>query len=413
MRLEVCQITAAGARRTTLQTTAREFYEKVRAAGWTRTPDPRDAPNEASLRFRKDETDCLFNVYQGILLGTESEIAVSNALPRERGEDMYRRSLPLIGTTVVLLVGLSTEVMGQARSMELADLGREVGLSSPAISPDGGQVVVIRSIANYEDNRFDRSLVLIDVTNGTERPLTPGRRRVSSPQWSPSGDQLAFVDTVEDEEAQIYLMPMTGGEAVRITNVERGVLSYAWRPDGGGFGFTTRDAAEQREGEERHNKSFEVGDNVYLAQSAPTSAHIWLVGTDGGEPERLTSGEWSVTGFAWAPDGQAVSYARQPRPHTGEELNGALAVLDLGTGDEREVYRGATAFGASGARFSPEEPTGRLAALRRPVGVGTRSHADERLGAASRGGLSACGSGCSRSHLLYCREPHGRRRLYW
>jgi hypothetical protein len=89
MRLEVCQITAAGARRTTLQTTAREFYEKVRAAGWTRTPDPRDAPNEASLRFRKDETDCLFNVYQGILLGTESEIAVSNALPRERGEDMY------------------------------------------------------------------------------------------------------------------------------------------------------------------------------------------------------------------------------------------------------------------------------------------------------------------------------------
>jgi dipeptidyl aminopeptidase/acylaminoacyl peptidase len=249
--------------------------------------------------------------------------------------------------------------------MELADLGREVGLSSPAISPDGGQVVVIRSIANYEDNRFDRSLVLIDVTNGTERPLTPGRRRVSSPQWSPSGDQLAFVDTVEDEEAQIYLMPMTGGEAVRITNVERGVLSYAWRPDGGGFGFTTRDAAEQREGEERHNKSFEVGDNVYLAQSAPTSAHIWLVGTDGGEPERLTSGEWSVTGFAWAPDGQAVSYARQPRPHTGEELNGALAVLDLGTGDEREVYRGATAFGASGARFSPD---GELLAFGRSSG---------------------------------------------
>lgn len=88
-RLEVCQITAAGVRRTTLQTTAREFYEKVREAGWTRTPDPRDAPNEASLRFRMAETDCLFNVYQGILLGTESEIAVSNALVRQRGEDMY------------------------------------------------------------------------------------------------------------------------------------------------------------------------------------------------------------------------------------------------------------------------------------------------------------------------------------
>jgi dipeptidyl aminopeptidase/acylaminoacyl peptidase len=238
--------------------------------------------------------------------------------------------------------------------MELADLGREVGLSSPAISPDGSRVAVIKSNANFEENRFDRSLLLIEVTNRTERLLTPGRRRVSSPQWSPSGDRLAFLDTVDEGEAQIYVIPMTAGEAKRVTNVERGVRSYAWRPDGEALAFTTTDAAEEREGEERHNKSFEVGDNVYLAQSAPTSTHIWLVAADGGEPERLTSGEWSVTGFVWAPDGRAVAYARQPRPHTGEELNGALAVLDLTTGGEREVYRGATAFGAGSARFSPD-----------------------------------------------------------
>ncbi len=67
-RLQVCQVTAAGVRRTTIQAAARVLYEKVREAGWTRTPDPRDAPNEASLRFRMGETDCLFNVYQGILL---------------------------------------------------------------------------------------------------------------------------------------------------------------------------------------------------------------------------------------------------------------------------------------------------------------------------------------------------------
>ena len=267
-----------------------------------------------------------------------------------------RRSLPLMlaGMTVALLAVFSGDATAQTRRMELADLGREVGLSSPAISPDGSRVAVIRSNANYEENRFDRSLLLIEVENGTERLLTPGRRRVSSPQWSPSGNRLAFLDTVDDGKTQIYVMPMTAGEAKRVTNVERGVRSYAWRPDGEALAFTMTDAAEEREGEERHNKSFEVGDNVYLAQSAPTSAHIWLVAADGGEPERLTSGEWSVTGFAWAPDGHALAYARQPRPHTGEELNGALAVLDLTTGSEREVYRGATAFGAGGARFSPD-----------------------------------------------------------
>jgi len=88
-RLKGCQVTAAGVRQTPIQTAARVFYEKVREAGWTRTPDPRDAPNEASLRFRMGETDCLFNVYQGILLGTDSEIAVTSALGMQRGEAAY------------------------------------------------------------------------------------------------------------------------------------------------------------------------------------------------------------------------------------------------------------------------------------------------------------------------------------
>ena len=68
---------------------ARVFYEKVRGAGWTRTPDPRDSPNEASLRFRLGETDCLFNVYQGILLGTDSEIEVTNAVETRPGDELY------------------------------------------------------------------------------------------------------------------------------------------------------------------------------------------------------------------------------------------------------------------------------------------------------------------------------------
>ncbi len=88
-RLAACRISAPGTRRTTIAVAARVFFEKVRAGGWTRTPDPRDAPNEASLRFRLGETDCLFDVYQGILLGTDSEIEVTNAVERQPGEELY------------------------------------------------------------------------------------------------------------------------------------------------------------------------------------------------------------------------------------------------------------------------------------------------------------------------------------
>lgn len=88
-RLPACRITAAGVRRSSLRVAARMFYDELRAAGWTRTPNPRDSPNESSLRMRHGQVDCLFNVYQGILLGTEAEIAVTNAVAKQPGEEFY------------------------------------------------------------------------------------------------------------------------------------------------------------------------------------------------------------------------------------------------------------------------------------------------------------------------------------
>ena len=84
-----CRITAAGLTARRLADETALFYERLRAAGWTRTPDPRDAPNEASLRFRLAGTDCLFNFYSGTTLATEAEIAVNNAVAPGRGQQRY------------------------------------------------------------------------------------------------------------------------------------------------------------------------------------------------------------------------------------------------------------------------------------------------------------------------------------
>lgn len=84
-----CRVTAAGVTRRPLATEARAFYDALRADGWTRTPDPRDAPNEASLRFRRGATDCLFNVYGDGLLFTDAEMRVGDARVPGAGERRY------------------------------------------------------------------------------------------------------------------------------------------------------------------------------------------------------------------------------------------------------------------------------------------------------------------------------------
>ncbi len=84
-----CRVTAAGITDIGVQREALRFYESVRSAGWARTPDPRDAPNEAALRFRLHQSDCLFHVNAQALLNTDAEMRVNDALDAGAAQQRY------------------------------------------------------------------------------------------------------------------------------------------------------------------------------------------------------------------------------------------------------------------------------------------------------------------------------------
>ena len=85
-----CRVTAAGSSNQPSAEIARSFYEIIAESDWTRTPDPRDSPNEASLRFRRDGADCLFNFYDSSMsLNTDAEMTVSDAVFLASGQKLY------------------------------------------------------------------------------------------------------------------------------------------------------------------------------------------------------------------------------------------------------------------------------------------------------------------------------------
>lgn len=53
-------------------------------------PRPTGFPNEGSLRFRWNASDCLFNVNREALLGTEAEGRVNEALVLKPGDTRYQ-----------------------------------------------------------------------------------------------------------------------------------------------------------------------------------------------------------------------------------------------------------------------------------------------------------------------------------
>lgn len=85
-----CRVTAAGGTTRSSADVARGFFDVLAEAGWSRTPDPYDAPNEASLRYRRFGADCLFSFYDRMSsLNTEAEFDVSDAVELEPGEHFF------------------------------------------------------------------------------------------------------------------------------------------------------------------------------------------------------------------------------------------------------------------------------------------------------------------------------------
>jgi dipeptidyl aminopeptidase/acylaminoacyl peptidase len=255
----------------------------------------------------------------------------------------------------------------QARKLELADLQKIVNVSSPEISPDGKSIVIVVSRVNWGEDRYDDQIVLVDIATGAQRPLTGIRKGLGSPQWSPSSDRLAFVaeagvDEKEEKNAvaQVFVLPMSGGEAKQITSAPLGVEQFAWRPDGKDIAYVTSDEPPNKAEIEKHHDFFEVGDDGYLATSAPTPSHIWLVSASGGAAKRLTSGAWSVTKnvyapstpLSWSPDGTHIGFTRQADPHGGDSDQTVVAILDVDSGQVRQLTK-RTAFESFG-HFSPD-----------------------------------------------------------
>jgi dipeptidyl aminopeptidase/acylaminoacyl peptidase len=253
----------------------------------------------------------------------------------------------------------------QTRPIQLDDYAKLTAVSDPQISPDGKSIAFVVSRLNLEQDRSDRELALIDIATGAVHTLTYERKGVGSPRWSPSGDRLAFeaLDAAAKEpKPQIFVLPLSGGEAKKITDAPNGVEQFAWRPNGQEIAYVASDEPENKKDIEKHNDAFEVGDNDFLATRAETPSHLWLTAADGGTAKRLTSGAWSLAKSAppsspaspinWSPDGKWLLFTRQEHPQFGDNDLTTLQVLNADTGEIRKLtkHQSIESFGV----FSPD-----------------------------------------------------------
>ncbi|HKD61070.1 MAG TPA: S9 family peptidase, partial [Terracidiphilus sp.] len=104
--------------------------------------------------------------------------------------------------------------------------------------------------------------------------------------------------------------------------------------------YAATDAPPKKNGADKFDDAFEVGDGSFLDKDKALPTHLWLIPTAGGAAKRLTSGTWTLhvaSPIEFTPDGNKLIYVRLENTYSGDRRLSSPQVLDLASGKSEPI----------------------------------------------------------------------------
>lgn len=294
--------------------------------------------------------------------------------------------------------------------------------SSPTWSPDGNWIVY-----TADDDGSSIQLEAVNVQTGVAHALTDDMHIYTDPVFSPDGTKLAYVSTRPNGYFNVYVRPIKdgrwAGEEIAVSqdnNYGTNRLYFgpwdmqtqpSWLPHGDALvlvsnrnaplgsgniwrvpvranGMAAADLVLQEETLYRTRPDVSREGRRIIFSSSRGAAdqfnHLYLIPIDGGEPYKLTFGDYDEFHPRWSPDGERIAYISNkgglPQLWVLETYGGAKTHVriqsrrwrrPMGTVRVRVVDAGGTstaarvyADGADGKAYMPTDVYARIASTR-------------------------------------------------
>ncbi|MBK9709593.1 MAG: S9 family peptidase [Acidobacteria bacterium] len=230
---------------------------------------------------------------------------------------MFKRILFIIVSLVLTIPAIA---QNKARVLDKETFMEMESVSSPAISPDGKQIVFTRTWVDKTKDQYRSNLWIIDVDGSRVRELTSGARSDSAPVWSPDGKRIAFLSD-RDGTNQLHVMWVETREMAQLTHLEQAPSNIKWSPDGKYIGYSAFvpdndpilavKLPERPRGAEWAKPAVLVDRLSWAADGrGPTpkgNTQVYTIdATLGGTPRQITSGKFNHNAFDWAVDGKTI-----------------------------------------------------------------------------------------------------------
>ena len=248
-----------------------------------------------------------------------------------------------IAAAILMLGAVASGPLHAQSRFEPMDVFQLEYAADPQISPDGAQVVYVRTSMDIMRDRKRSELWIIDADGSDHRRLGTG----GSPRWSPDGTRLAYT-----ADGQIHLRWMDTGETAALTQLTESPSGLRWSPDGRhlAFNMLVPHAPPSLAAPPKPPAGAEWADPPIMEDRFKSRQdgvgyldfgynHIFVIPVDGGTPTQVTSGDFQHSSpAAWVAGGTHLVFSSNRNPNWEHDYrNSELYVASLITGEIRAL----------------------------------------------------------------------------